>query len=695
MKIHHEPTTPPTFYAVADYKDKDTLKAAKWRWHPDQRRWYTTDPNAAQRLAAYADAATAALLRPQNRPQIDALAAVEASRATAPLTPLEIPAPPGRALMPFQAAGVARLEQIRQSGLRGAILADEMGLGKTPQGCAIVNLHPEYESILILCPASLRLNWRNELAAWATTPRTVGIAETTHAPTTQVVIAHYDVFSRKSPAAAALLARKWSLLLCDEAHYLKNPDANRSAQILGRKATKRTQSLKGIDADRVLFLTGTPATSRPVELFGLLHACDPNGWPNWYQYAIRYCAGHKNRFGFDSSGSSNAAELNARLRSTIMVRRLKSDPGIMDDLPAKRDQLIPLPQNGAASILAAERPYFDKVKALAANLESIDPVTNAAQYAAAVRALNSQLADFEEISRIRKELEIAKAEAVIQYAKDIFENGENKLVIFGHHIEALEAVTAGLAEYGAAVAHGSTPTDERQRLVQLFQDPSSPCRVLVCSLTAMGVGHTMTQAAHVVHMAMSWLPSDMQQATDRLHRISQKRQVTAHYLMYDDSLEIYIARTVLKKIKILNATLDAQTGEMARDLQNDATAREAAIRAQIAALAAAAAVQPEPAAALPAPAVEPAQPPAPTEPAPDAITPARIAAIIRALRYLAGNDQDHAMTQNGIGFNKFDGRFGHTLATQSYPLTQRQAAAALKMLTKYRGQLGTMLDDCQ
>jgi SWI/SNF-related matrix-associated actin-dependent regulator of chromatin subfamily A-like protein 1 len=691
MKIHHEPTTPPTFYAVADYKDKDTLKAARFRWHPDHRRWWTQDPNAAQRLAAYADAPTAALLNRPAPPQIAAVDAVAASRATAPLAPLAIPTPPGRVLMPFQAAGVARLEQINQTGLRGAILADEMGLGKTPSACAILNLHPEYDSILILCPASLRLNWRNELAAWSTTPRTVGIAETTHAPTTQIVIAHYDIFSRNCPARAALQARKWSLMICDEAHYLKNPDANRSAQILGRKATKRTAAMAGIDAARVLFLTGTPATSRPVELFGLLHAADPAAWPSWYSYAVRYCAGHKTRFGFDATGSSNAQELNARLRSTVMVRRLKSDPGIMDDLPAKRDQLIPLPANGAAKILAAERPYLAKIQALSANLDSIDPATNAAEYAAAVRALNSQLADFEEISRIRKELEIAKAEAVIQYARDIFENGEQKLVIFGHHIEALETVTAGLSDYGAEVAHGGTSTDERQRLVQLFQDPASPCRVLVCSLTAMGVGHTMTQAAHVLHMAMSWLPSDMSQATDRLHRIGQKRQVTAHYLMYDDSLEIYIARTVLKKIKILNATLDADTGTAAADYQADAAAHESAIRAQIAALAAAAAAQPEPAPAAPQPAD--AQTAAETTPA--TITPARIAAITAALRHMSGDDQDHASTVNGIGFNKFDGRFGHTLATQTYPLTQRQAAAALKMLQKYRGQLGAMLDACQ
>ena len=137
-----------------------------------------------------------------------------------------------------------------------------------------------------------------------------------------------------------------------------------------------------------------------------------------------------------------------------------------------------------------------------------------------------------------------------------------------------------------------------------------------------------------------------------------------------------------KKIKILNATLDADTGTAAADHQADAAAHEAAIRAQIAALAAA---QPEPAAA-------PAQPAA-AQPA--TITPARIDAIKSALRFLAGDDLDHATIQNGVGFNKFDGKFGHTLATQSYPLTQRQAAAALKMLQKYRGQLGAMLDACQ
>ena len=646
--LTHIPGPPAKFIWQGDYHTKDLPKAAGFRWNPTAKHWHTPDPLKAARLLDYADPAAKALLSAVESNQDSAIAE---SRAAAPIAPVNVPAPAGLTYMPFQLAGIAYAV-----ARPNTLIADEMGLGKTIQAVGLINACPEIRRVLIVCPAHLRLNWRRELEKWLVRPATIGICETKTAPEAQIRIAHYDIFSRKCPSRDTLRAEPYDLLILDEAHYCKNGDALRTAHILGRKKTKRSAAYQGIEAKRRLYLSGTPATSRPRDLFPLLNSLDPVNWSSFYSYAVKYCAGFKSRWGFDSSGSSNPDELQSLMRSTLMVRRLKKD--VLEDLPAKRRTIVELPQNGSAGVIAAEAPAMARLKAAAEALDAADP-TNASAYAAAVRSLNAICGSFDELSQMRHDTAVAKIPATIQHIQDALDSG-SKVVAFGHHIDVIDAVAEAFP--GCEVAHGKKSMEARDQSVQRFQTDES-CRLIVCGIQAMGTGHTLTASSHVILFETSWLPSDLSQAEDRCHRIGQKSAVSAEYLVFDGSLDAYMLKIITKKMKVLDATLD--------NITEGHTATEQAVRDQLAILQVAAKTPPRPVAIT----------------APDAITPDQVDAIKANLCSLSAVC-DGALEEDGQGFNGMDSRFGKALAGQSYRLTQRQAAAGRKMLRKYKKQLG-------
>ena len=226
-----------------------------------------------------------------------------------------------------------------------------MGLGKTIQAIGTINADPLARNILIVCPASLKLNWQREFAKWDTKNLSYGVVtpKTKTFPGLDVVIINYELMSKWQED---LRCREWSVLIIDEAHYIKNPKALRSQEIFGRKkvvketrddatgeiSVKIKEALDPIKAKRRLFLTGTPIVNKPIELWPMIHALDPEGLgKSKMKYAFRYCGAHHNGFGWDFTGSSNLDELQEILRSKFMVRRLKKD--VLKELPPKRRQV--------------------------------------------------------------------------------------------------------------------------------------------------------------------------------------------------------------------------------------------------------------------------------------------------------------------------------------------------------------------
>jgi len=526
------------------YYERGKLKAAGWRWNPAGKNWWTDVPERAEGIASEAE--IQALRDSLCRAETSAAVAVEASRAVA--SDLAVPCPSGRQYLPYQRAGVSYA-----LGRSDTLIGDEMGLGKTIQAIGVINV-TQPGRVLIVCPASLKLNWARELGAWLTIPRTVGITDGKNWVDTQIVIINYDILNKYSDLIKNV---NWDLLIVDECHYLKNPKTARTKQVLGAKTAKGSVSVEAVKATRRLFLTGTPICNRPVELWPLVHAIDPQDMGrNWRGYVQRYCNGHQTRFGWDVSGASNLVELQTRLRSKFMVRRLKSE--VLTELPPKRRQVIELLCNGARPYVEAELAAWETREKLIKDLEQQVEKTQTGEtaYSEAVEKLRSarQIA-FAEMAKARHDTAVAKTPSLIVYLHDLLdEDPDAKIVFFAHHHDVLTPVFESFADK-AVLFTGETKMSDRQAHVDRFQsDPK--CQLFVASITAAGVGITLTASSHVVFGELDWTPGNVSQAEDRTHRIGQKDNVLVQHVVLNGSLDAKMARTLIDKQEVIDQALN-------------------------------------------------------------------------------------------------------------------------------------------
>ena len=594
-------------------------------------------------------------------------ASVERSHATDSAVVLRVPE--GLDYLPYQRAGIA-FGVDRDS----ILIADEMGLGKTIQAIGVANaMGAAAQRILVVCPASLKLNWAREWGKWACDPRPIDVVNGHYPADPHVVIVNYDVLHKYQTELRAIV---WDLLIVDEAHFMKNAKARRTKQVVGYTPTRKAiakaaeagetiEAVPPIRARRRILLTGTPIANRPSELFPLIHYLDPTSWPNFFTYAKRYCAAHQNRYGWDFTGASNLAELQQRLRSSVMIRRLKSE--VLTELPPKRRQVVELPADKAQAAVDAENRAWEAraetVAALQAAVELAKVSEDPADYQRAVEDLKAGVsAAFSEMSALRQATALAKLPMAIEFLREALEEG-GKIVVFAHH----KAMIAALAkEFGAAAVTlvGDTPMAARQAAVDRFQaDPS--CTLFLGSTLAAGVGITLTASSHVVFCELDWVPGNLSQAEDRCHRIGQTDSVLVQHLVLEGSLDATMAHTVVAKQEVIDRALDADGKPI---YLPEPVAREEA---------ASAAVSPDRLAQVAA-----------------TLSPETIALAHEAVQTIAGMC-DRARKLDGAGFSRIDTRIGHSLAGQAV-LTPRQGALALTLARKYRGQLpGTIADQLQ
>lgn len=656
------------------FETRHLPKAAGFRWDAANKRWHTVDVTAAAKLREYADAAA---LEALDHITAAHAAAKIASRATD--ADVAIPAPAGLSYLAFQKAGIAFA-----SDRANVLIGDEMGLGKTIQALGILNSDTTLRRVLILCPASLRRNWHRELTKWLVEPRTIGIAETKVAPDAEIVIAHYDVFSRTCPARDILRAHQWDAVIADEAHALKNRDAKRTQQIFGGKA------LAGISARRKIFLTGTPL-NRPRDLWSLLNALDAAAWPSFFSYAKRYCGAYQSRFGWNFDGASNLDELQDKLRSTLMVRRLKSQ--VLTELPAKRRQIIEI---DASDIVAAERAQTSEFDAEIVALQIKAEIAKAADddrtYEDAVKELAAkERVAFHQIALVRHETALKKVPYVIEHLREMVQEQGLKVIAFAHHRDVIDQIAAAFP--GCEIAHGDYTTDERDASVRRFQTDDA-CRLIVCGIQAMGVGHTLTASSTVVFAELSYVPADVTQAEDRAHRIGQYNSVLVQHIVLNNSIDAKIAHTLVSKQAVADAALDVENvaaGERRaeRDAEALADAKEA-VAADVAKAAEERAEREADAAARREEAATRAVKRAELAEAGAKLTELQVAAIHQALRLVADSDEDCARDLNGVGFNKIDTGVGVWLANQT-ELTAVQAEMGRRIVVKYQRQFGAGL----
>lgn len=634
-----------------DYATKDVVKAAGFRFDGASKVWWTDKPEVAAKFAD-PDAARQMLAAK--------VEAIEASRATD--AQIEIPVPAGLAYLPFQKAGIAYATK-----RTNVLIGDEMGLGKTIQAIGIANADPEARSVLVICPASLKLNWKREWEKWDVKALTVGIANG-KLPEAQVVIINYDIIAKHRDA---LMARQWDLLIVDECHYLKNPKAQRTKAVLG----ERKSATAGITARRRrrVFLTGTPIVNRPVELWPLVESLDPDGLGrNFFSYAKRYTNATHNGYGWDFSGASNLEELQEKLRTTVMVRRLKAD--VLTELPPKRRQVIEIPANGLEGLVKRETAMAARHEELMDALRTaaeLAKAEGAEAYAEAIgRLRDAGKIAFEEMAQARHELALAKVPYLVEHMEECIESS-GKVVVMVWHRDVVQAL---MDKFGARAVqvHGDVSLADRQAAVDRFQtDPA--CQVFVGTIKAAGVGLTLTAASHVVFGELWWVPGDITQAEDRCHRIGQTNSVLVQHLVVDGSLDARMAKTMVAKQNVIDRALDKglalpEPADAPVVVWADETDAED--------------VEPEQAKA---PATRSITVDEVDAEAPK-LTAAQVEATHEALRILAGLNWDYASERNGVGFNRYDTGIGMDLAGRP-ALTNRQAVLGAKIVKKYHRQL--------
>lgn len=634
------------FIFNGSFEQRHIPKAAGFRWDPADKKWWTTDFMAAKKIDPLMMDRVAAIELELQSKKIEE--AVEAS--TAANCEIDVPSPEHLYFLPYQKAGIAYALTRKH-----VLIGDEMGLGKTIQAIGICNVSPEAKKILIICPASLRLNWRREFLKWDVYGRKVFIAhkeEVDWASEELVVIINYDMVKKYRPY---IQIHHWDILIADECHYLKNPKALRTQSILG--GGKGEAKLDPILAKRKIFLTGTPIINRPIELWPLVKALDPEGLgSSWKKYVFRYCGAEQTRFGFNIKGATNLQELQIRLRATIMVRRMKSD--VLKELPPKRRQVILLePSKEASNAISSEFKAFEKSKAMIeaarVQVELAKASEDEEDYKRAIENMQKTSSTaFEEIAKERHRVALAKVPQALEYIEDLLDDG--KLVVFAHHKDVVRAIFEKFPQ--AVKVTGDCSMEERQAAVDKFQEDPE-CLLFVGSIRAAGVGLTLTKSSRVLFLELDWTPGAMSQAEDRCHRIGQTDSVTIQHLVLDGSLDQSIAETIIRKQEIIEQALngggsmDALNQPILSFKQEEEASSETSSKEQIAKEA-------------------------------ESITQEQADEIHRVIKHIAALDTDRAKAKNSIGFNQMDSEIGHSLAN-SPKLSKKQAALAKKILKKY------------
>lgn len=414
---------------------------------------------------------------------------------------------------------------------QGIIIADEMGLGKTVQALALLQATQQFPAVII-CPTSLRLNWKREAQKWLP-GKSIDVlyGVKPYAVREDIAIIGYDVLHGWCDTLQA------KSVVIDESHYTKNGSARRTQAAL--RLADRCREGGGF----VALLTGTPVLNNPTELIAQLRI-----------------AGMLDEFGGVAKFKKDYKELamlpvlNRRLRATCFVRRRKTD--VLTELPPKRHAYITVegdPQM-MREYAKAERDVVSFIAQRAREIaESSGATTKEARQAAWQAGLRAEAAQhLVAITTLKRLAAKAKMPAVKSWLEDFSESGK-KLVVFAWHREVVDQVAEQFA--GGAKVQGGMSDEEKQRWVDAFQNDDDQ-RMLSCSLKAAGVGLTLTAASDVMFIEQGWTPADIDQASDRCHRIGQQDSVTAWHLLCSETIDEYIAQLIDRKRIIVNAVTD-------------------------------------------------------------------------------------------------------------------------------------------
>jgi len=438
-----------------------------------------------------------------------------------------------RPLLSHQVESVEKLVKTKRF-----ILADDMGLGKTTS-TIVAALETEAKRILIICPASLKINWQREIENY--TDRPTYICGSKRYEDADFVIVNYDILKNfhdpKDRDKSRILKSNFDLVIIDEAHYIQNKTAQRTKLI--------NDFVKGVD--RLWLLTGTPMTSRPMNYFNLLELIESPVAANWMAYVIRYCNGYQftvgNRKVWNVMGASNLEELRDRT-SRQVLRRLKTD---VLDLPDKiiTPVYLRLKSKEYEELMGEYFQWYEK------NPDESSSLT----------------VQFTKLTKVRKVIAQEKINSTIELVENILEQ-DKKVIVFTNFTDSLNKIYEHFGKQ-AVYLDGSCSPAKRQHAVDEFQN-NEKIKVFVGNLKAAGVGITLTAAEAVIMNDLSFVPSDHAQAEDRSYRYGQKSNVSVYYPIFENTIEGVIYDILNKKKNIFETVMGDNVGraEIVEEIMN-------------------------------------------------------------------------------------------------------------------------------
>lgn len=461
----------------------------------------------------------------------------------------DLPPPPGfnGTLRPYQARGMAWLWFLRRLGL-GACLADDMGLGKTPTTIAAL-LHArgaagDRRPALVICPTSVVGNWQREVTRFAPdlavlvhhgVDRLADDAFVAAAVASDIVISSYGLVRRDAETLGKV---RWSAVIADEAQNVKNPD------------TKQAQAVRRLPADHRVALTGTPVENRLTDLWSIMQFLNPGYLGSQRAFRQQFV------LPVERYSDVEASNRLRRLVQPFVLRRLKTDPTIIQDLPEKNEMKV------YCSLTAEQATLYEAVvQDTLRRVDAAEGIERRGQVLAMLMKLKQVcnhpahfLGDGSALAG-----RSGKLERLVEMLEEVVSVGDRALV-FTQFYEMGELMRRHLAQMlggGVQFLHGGTAQRQRDRMIAQFQeDPDGP-NIFILSLKAGGTGLNLTRANHVFHFDRWWNPAVENQATDRAFRIGQRRDVQVHKFVCTGTLEERIDDLIESKRALADNVLGA------------------------------------------------------------------------------------------------------------------------------------------
>jgi len=420
----------------------------------------------------------------------------------------------------------------------GSILADDMGLGKTLQSI-VASIVGGFEKILILCPASLKINWRRELMDFVDEDDISIIYGSNWEPAKYTII-NYDIIKNFHTIKKRgkeyedwelrreIATEEYDLIICDEAHYLKNNTSQRTKIVL--------DLYKKFPPKSFWLLTGTPISNRPMDYYPLLTLVNSHLTKNWKFFAKRYCGAINFRKGgkmiWITDGASNLDELNEQTKG-IVIRRKKEE---VLDLPDK----IVIPYY----LELPDRDVYENV---------FNEYLEWAKLEGKRMGFGKHLV---ELTILRKFIAFEKVKFSMELIDTALDQNK-KVIVFTNFKEELETFMNLLGKKAVCI-HGGVKGDNRQAAVDNFQN-NDDIKVLVGQVKAAGVGLTLTAAEVVIINSLDWVPGNLEQAEDRAYRMGQENNVTVYYPLFEDTVDTLVWKSLQRKKEIIDTIIGDET----------------------------------------------------------------------------------------------------------------------------------------